>query len=175
MQIEGNLKTLVVSISLTQRVCRLMHQCKPPIIEHERPSENERYDLNDPAQLRHMGITLKPHLPKADEYNHYPHCEWAIIECKGNSLRNSIEQLEYTATQLLSFDKKVHHAIIIASKINHKEKEAFTKRGNVLYQKKNNKPVLIPAGSMKIPVNLYSPMEIEAQYQKFGGTLDIWR
>src|SRR3989337_3797323 len=113
MQIQESLKTTAVAISLRQRVHRLMHRCKPPIIDRERPVENERYDLDKPEQLRQIGVTLKPHLPKADEYDHYPHCEWAVVECKGKGLRNSIEQLEQTATQLLSFNKKVNRAIII--------------------------------------------------------------
>jgi hypothetical protein len=175
MQSQENLKTVSFLITLGQEVHRLMHPCKPPIIDRSRPSENERYDLNDISELKEMGVTLKPYLPKADEYDHYPQCEWAIIECKGKSLRNSIEQLEYTAMQLLSFDKKVNRAIIIASRINPKEKEVFTKKGNILYQRKNHKPVLIPAGQIKIPVTLFSPMEIEGQYQDFGRTLDKWR
>jgi hypothetical protein len=175
MQVQENLKTVSFLISLGQRVHKLMHPCKPPIIDQARPSEHERYDLNDLSQLKQMGVTLKPHLPKADEYDHYPRCEWAIIECKGRSLRNSIEQLEYTAMQLLTFDKKVDRAIIIASRINPKEREAFTKRGNVLFQRKNRKPVLIPAGQIKIPVNLYSPVEIETQYKNLGRTLEEWQ
>lgn len=175
MQSQENLKTVFVLISLGQGVRRLMHPCKPPIIDRARPSEHERYDLNDSSQLKQIGVTLKAHLPKADEYDHYPQCEWAIIECKGRSLRNSIEQLEYTAIQLLSFNKKVSRAIIIVSRINPKEREAFTKKGNVLYQKKNRKPVLIPTGQIKIPVTLYSPMEIEAQYQNLGRTLQEWQ
>jgi hypothetical protein len=150
-----------------------LHVDKPPIIERARPAKNERYDLDDPNQLKLIGVTLQPHLPRADEYSHYPHCEWAIIESKGNGLRNSIEQLESTAKQILTFKgKKIDRAIIIASKINKKEKRVFTKRGNVLYLKKNDKPVLIPADSIKIQATLYSPEEIEKQYQEFGRTLD---
>ena len=152
-----------------------MNRCKPPVINNEVPLENERYDLDDPQHLRLLGVSLKSHLPKADEYNHYPHCEHSIVECKGNSLRNSIEQLEFTAKQLLPFQKAIDRAIIIAGKINKKEKEYFTKKGNVLYRKKDDKPVLIPVGSNKIAVTFYTPIEIETQYQNFRRSLDRWR
>jgi hypothetical protein len=97
VQSQENLKTVSVLISLGQRVYKLTHPCKPPIIDRTRPSEDERYDLDDPSQLRQIGVILHPYLPKADEYDHYPQCEWAIVECKGRSLRNNVEQLEYTA------------------------------------------------------------------------------
>jgi len=175
MQIQESLKTGISLISLAGRGQVVVNRCKPPIIQRAKPAENERYDLDKPEQLSQIGVTLKPYLPKADEYDHYPHCEWAIIECKGKSLRNSIEQLEQTAKQLLAFNKKIDRAIIIASKINRKEKIAFTKKGNVLYLRKNDKPVLVPAGSIKIAVTLYSPIEIEKQYRDFRGSLDRWQ
>jgi hypothetical protein len=175
MQIQESLKTVSIIISLKERGRSSMHRCKPPVIKNEIPSENERYNLDDPEHLRLLGVSLKQYLPKADEYSHYPHCEYAIIEYKGNSLRNSIEQLEFTAKQLTSFQKKIDRAIIIAGKINKKEKNYFTKRGNILYRKKDDKPVLVPAGSSKIAVTLYSPVEIEKQYQDFGRSLDRWR
>lgn len=175
MQIQESLKTVSVLISLQERGYSLMHRCKPPVINNEIPHENERCDLDDPEQLKLLGVSLKPYLPRADEYDHYPHCDWAIVECKGNSLRNSIEQLEFTAKQLLSFQKEIDRAVIIATKINRKEKRYFTKKGNVLYRKKDDNPVLIPAGSNKIAVTLFTPIEIDRQYQDFRRTLDRWR
>lgn len=173
MQIQESLKNKTVAINGLSRRQLAVRVDKPPIIDREKPAKNERYDLDNRAQLQEIGITLQPHLPKADEYCHYPKCEWAIIENKGNSLRNSIEQLESTAKQILTSEgKKIDRAIIIASKINKKEKKVFAKRGNVLYLKKNRKPVLIPTGSVKIPATLYTPEEIERQYKDFGGTLD---
>jgi hypothetical protein len=175
MQTQKSLKTVTVFISLEERVLSPMHRCKPPVVERSLPSENERYDLNNTTHWRQLGISLKAYLPRADEYDHYPHCKWAIIECKGNSLRNSIEQLEFTAKQLVAFQKDVNLAIIIAGKINKKEKKYFTKKGNTLFRKKDNKPVLIPTGLDRVPVSIYAPFEIEKQYQEFGGTLDKWR
>jgi hypothetical protein len=176
MQNQISLNVLIVSTDVEQGWLSLMHRCKPPIIGRELPSESERFNLDDPAHWQQLGVSFKSHLPRADEYDHYPHCKWAIIECKGNSLRNSIEQLEYTARQLASFQKTVNLTIIIANKINKKEKDYFTKKGNTLYRKKDNKPILIPAGSNKIEVNIYTPLEIDKQYHEFRGTLDsLWQ
>ena len=93
-----------------------MHRCKPPVVERALPSENERYDLNNKTHWQQLGVSFKAYLPIADEYDHYPHCQWAVIECKGNSLRNSIEQLEFTAKQLTAFQKNINLAIVIAGK-----------------------------------------------------------
>ena len=177
MQIQESLKNRTVLIREAERGHLTVHVDKPPIIGNERPAKNERYNLDDPNHLKIMCITLQAHLPKADEYCHYPHCEWAIIENKGNSLRNSIEQIESTAKQILAVQgKKVDRAIIIASKINKKEKKIYSKKGNVLYLKKTDKPVLIPSGATKIPVTLYSPDDIERQYKTSPNrTLDDYK
>jgi hypothetical protein len=170
-----NLKTLVVFTTFYLREALLLHPCKPPIIERTLPDKNERYDLDDSAQCKLLGVNFKAYWPRADEYDHYPQCKWAIIECKGNSLKNSIEQLEYTAKQLMTFHKNIALAIIIANKINKKEKHYFTKKGNVLYRKKDDKPVAISTGIDRILVNIYSPSEIERQYQEFDRSLDKWQ
>ena len=152
-----------------------MTRDKPPVIDGLIPTQSERYDLDDITKCRLLNVGFKAYYPVADEFDHYPSCKWAIIEYKSRSLRNSVEQLESTARQLVGAQKKVDLAIIVSMKINHKEKDLYKKRGNILYLKKTNSPVSIPTGNNRIVVNIYEPYEIDRQYHEYNRGLSKWQ
>src|SRR4030042_5801350 len=98
--------------------CIPLPRQKPPVIDDYVPEPNEIYDLDDPAQLHNANLIFNDRLKIADEYDHYPHCKWALIEYKSKSLRDSVEQLEWTAKQLSDMKRDVNQAIIIAEGID---------------------------------------------------------
>lgn len=152
----------------------LLPRKKPPIIDNRIPTQNDVYDLDDTARLQTLNVHFNSSLKIADEYDHYPHCKWAVIEYKSRSLRDGVEQLESTTKQLAEMQKRVDYAIIVAEKMNSAESSLYTKRSNVLYIRKTRKAVTIPLGNGRIPVNIYEPHEIDEQYQKHKGSLDSW-
>lgn len=153
----------------------LLARDKPPVIDGLVPNPSEIYDLDDVTKCRLLNVSFKTYLPVADEYDHYPSCRWAVIEYKSRSLRNSVEQLESTARQLVDAQKKVDLAIVVAMKINEKEKDIYRKKGNILYIKKTNTPVSVPTGNNRVVVNIYEPHEIDRQYHEYNRSLSKWQ
>jgi len=145
---------------------------KPPVIDGKIP--DERYDLDDVSKVRLLGLNPDSLLKIADQYDHYPGCKWAIIEFKSRSLRNSVDQLEETAENLLNVQKQAHLAIIVAIKINRAERRIFSKRGNMLYSKISNAPVQIRAGNNRIEVRIYYVHEVDRQYEEYNRSLMQW-
>jgi hypothetical protein len=154
--------------------CTTLPRQKPPVIDDYVPEPNEVYDLDDYNQLRLANLNFDEHLKIADEYDHYPHCKWALIEYKSKSLRDSVEQLEWTAKQLSDMERDVDHAIIIAEGIDNPERNLYSKRGNLLIYKPKKKPVTISTGRRRIDVEIFDPHEIDRQYKKYRGTLRSW-
>jgi hypothetical protein len=149
---------------------------KPPIVEGLVPKKEERYNLDEDEQRKYLKINFREHDPIADEYCHYPHCKWAIIEYEGGHLSNSVEQLESTARQLIAANKPVDFAIIVVKKFNDRETELYKRKENILFIKRSNSPVLIPTGNgNKVEVRIYEPNEVENQYKNRNGALSKWQ
>lgn len=151
-----------------------MPRQKPPVVDDYVPEPNEIYDLDNKNQLNMANLIFNDRLKIADEYDHYPHCKWAVIEYKSKSLRDSVEQLEWTAKQLIAMGREVDHAIIVAKGIDNPERNLYRKRRNILFYKPTKKPVTISTGNSKIAVEIFNPYEIDRQYKKYRGTLRSW-
>ena len=170
-----SLKCAISVISSSLSKVSILARDKPPVIDGLVPNPSERYDLDDATKRHLLNVSFKAHLPVADEYDHYPNCRWAVVEYKSRSLRNSVEQLESTARQLVDALKKVDLAIIVAIRLNDKEKEIYRKKGNILYIKRTNSPVSIHTGNNRVVVNIYEPHEIYKQYQEYDRSLSKWQ
>ena len=151
-----------------------MPKQKPPIIGGCKPDPNQTYCLDDPSAIKLADINFDSLLPIADEYDHYTSCKWVLIEYKSSSLSDSITQLEETAKQLVSQERKVDHVIIITKGIDDPERNLYTKRGNTLIYKPKNSPAIISTGNKKIEVEIFDPYEIERQYKQYGSSLSAW-
>jgi hypothetical protein len=57
---------------------------KNPLINGEKPRPNKIYDLDNKEHLKALGLDPNDNEEKADEFAHYPHCDWAVIEWKGS-------------------------------------------------------------------------------------------
>ena len=152
-----------------------MPRQKPPVIEGQIPDPNDTYDLDDNQRLKSANLLFDSNLKIADEYDHYPHCKWAIIEYKSRSLSDAIAQLDWTAKQLVAMSRKVDYAIIIARGIDNPERNLYTKQGNALIYKPKKSPVTIKTGNNIINVAIYDPFEIDVQYKTYRGTLWAFR
>jgi hypothetical protein len=148
---------------------------KPPIIDGRQAVPSERYNLDEPLNRKNLNISFKDYEPVADEYNHYSHCKWAVIEYKSCSLKNAIEQLENTVKQLTKAQKKVDLAIIVLKKFDGKEKDIYKRVGNNLIIRSTKTIVSIPTGNRRITVSLYDPDEINRQYAAYNGSLAKWQ
>lgn len=151
-----------------------MPRQKPPVIDNQVPKSSEMYDLDNSAALRSANLNFNSRLKIADEYDHYPNCKWALIEYKSRSLRDGVEQLDWTAKQLTKMDRAINHVIVIAKGIDNPERNLYRKRGNVLYYKPTRKPVTISTGNSVITVEIFDPYEIDRQYQNYRGTMGPW-
>jgi len=150
-------------------------KAKRPVIDGVIPRRDEIYSLDDEMQLQSEDLKFNGTLKIADEYCHYPHCKWAVIEYKSKSLSDSIDQIVTTTQQLAEMNRKVDHVIIVAEKINNPERNLFTKRGNLLIYKPKKKPVTISTVNGKLEVKIYYPHEIEKQYKEYGSSLGKWQ
>lgn len=151
-----------------------MPRNKPPIIDDLLPRQEEVFDLDDIEQLHQANIAFNNRLKIADEYDHYPHCKWVIIEYKSKSLRDSVEQLDWTAKQLIIMGRKVDHAIIVAEGIDNPERNLYKKQGNVLIYKPTRRQVTISTGNGSVGVQIFDPYEIDKQYQNYRSSLRPW-
>lgn len=151
-----------------------MTRQKPPVIEGRIPNTHEIYNLDDPDVQNRLGLNPEVCLKIADEYDHYSHCKWAVIEYKSRSLKNSVEQIEDTAKQLSDAQREIHFAIIVTRRINRNESSLYGKRKNILYNKITKKPVLVRTGSESVVVNIYEPNEIDEQYEEYNKGLGPW-
>lgn len=151
-----------------------MTRAKPPVIKGKKPTPNDRYDLDDDSRLQSLNLNPKAKLKLCDQYDHYPDCDWAIVEYKSRSLRDSVDQLEETARRLSRVQRKVDFAIIVSIKINRAEKHVFRKKGNLLYSKQTKTPVQIHAGNKRIAVQIYYYHEIDKQYRNYERSLAKW-
>ena len=148
---------------------------KPPIIDGLQPKAEERYDLDQKSNWQFLNVAFREHEPIADEYDHYPHCKWAIVEYKSCSLKNAVEQLENTAKQLIEANRHVDHAIIILEKFDGKERDLYKKNGNTLIIKNKRVPASIRLNDKSIIVKVYEPHEIDRQYKDYKGSLPRWQ
>ena len=152
-----------------------MTQDKPPIIDGRQPLIEERFNLDERSNWSKLQVKFREHEPIADEYDHYPHCKWVVIEYKSCSLKNAVEQIENTIKQLIDANQKVDHAVIVLDKFDGKERDLYRKVDNILLLKHTRKPVSIRISNQEILVNVYDPNEIEKQYQDYKGSLTRWQ
>ena len=152
-----------------------MPRQKPPVIEDYLPKPEDVFDLDDDKWLHEANLRFNSHLKIADEYDHYPHCKWALIEFKSRNIRDSIEQLDWTAKQLVEMRRDVDYVIIIAEAINNPEKNLYRKQDNLLIYKPTRKPVAISTSNGLVNVQIFDPYEIDKQYTNYRGTLRPWQ
>lgn len=84
-----------------------MHD-KPPVINGLIP--NIKQDCERISEIN-SGDPLNPKI--ADEYDHYPSCDWAIVEYKSRSIKDAVDQLVDTAVKLARSKKPLNRAYIV--------------------------------------------------------------
>jgi len=145
---------------------------KPPVIDGLLPDES--YDLDDNSVMDKLQLNQNSRLKIADNYNHYPKCDWAVMEYKSRSLKDCVKQLEVTAERLKKVGRDVDLAIVVSNGMNSAEKHLFRKRKNILYSKITKKPIQIKTKSNPVIVQIYYNHEIENQYKKYKRSLAPW-
>jgi hypothetical protein len=145
-----------------------MHD-KPPIVNGLKP--NIKQDCERISEIN----SRDPLNPKiADEYDHYPSCDWAIVEYKSRSIKDAVEQLVDTAAKLAKSKKPLDHAYIVSKGMSGSEKKIFTRRNTTLYTKHNRSPVRIKHETKLVDVDLYYQDEVEKQYSKYDESIAKW-
>ena len=124
---------------------------KNPVINGEKP--NEVYDLDNKEHLKTLGFDPSDKEQKADEYAHYPHCDWAVIEWKGSSMPKAIRQVEATTKKLCQINKPVDMVIILKKRLNRYEQRFYRRRNRVLIDLQGQ-PHSVRVGSRRINILL---------------------
>ena len=145
-----------------------MHD-KPPVINGRIPDVKQ-----DCEKLPELN-PRDPINPKiADEYAHYPWCDWAIVEYKSRSIKDAVDQLVDTAAKLARSRKPLDRAIIVSKGMTGSEKQIFARKSRTLYTKHNRSAVKIRHDGNSIVVDLYYQDEIAKQYEEYNRSIVKW-
>lgn len=149
-----------------------MRKDKPPLIMGRKPDIIQNLDQMPEIHSPESDFS---HYPKiADEYDHYPDCQWAIIEYKSRSIKDAVDQLGDTAAKLSTIGKPFSYAFVVSIKMSHAESRIFMRRGNSLYRRSKKTPIKLRYGNVDLNVSLYYAEEIERQYQQYEGSILKW-
>jgi hypothetical protein len=125
---------------------------KNPTINGQKP--NEVYDLDNREHLKALGLDMNDIGEKADEYAHYPHCDWFVIEWKGSSLPKALRQVEATSKKLGQINKRVNMAIILKKRLNRYEQRFYKRRNDRVLIDLQGRPRSISVGNYSINILL---------------------
>lgn len=125
---------------------------KNPMINGEKP--NELYDLDNKDHLKMLGYDLTDKGEKADEYAHYPCCDWAIIEWKGSAMPKAIRQVEATTKKLGQINKPIDMVIILKKRLNRYEQRFYKRRNDRVLIDLRGQPYSVQVGNHKVNILL---------------------
>lgn len=125
---------------------------KNPMINGEKPKE--KYDLDNVEHLKALGLDLNDKEEKADEYAHYPHCDWAVIEWKGSAMPKAIRQVEVTTKKLGQINKQVDLVIILKKRLNRYEQKFYRRRNDRVLIDLQGQPCSVRVGNHSINILL---------------------
>lgn len=122
------------------------------MINNEKP--NEIHDLDDNGYLKTIGYDMQNDGEIADEYAHYPWCDWAVIEWKGSAMPKAIRQVETTTKKLGQINKPVDMVIILKKRLNRWEQKFYKRRNDRVLVDLQGQPYSVRVGNHKVNILL---------------------